>query len=1274
MKKIISILVFLLCLVCTADAQNFAPGEQAQGLLESKHVTVDYATGIFHYSIPLCTLRSGEFELPITVQHTGRGVRQGEQPGLLGYNWTLYTGGVVTRTVRGGIADEDPSAGLLWAPRPSIEAVNLRQYDGESDIFTASFNGRSVRFIIRHDAYGFHALPLEKTLVRIECETFSDQMDGWVVTDEEGNRYVYRQKEWTSDVFKEDAVSFNGVRGKSYVSSWYLSRIEPQNGEPIDYVYLEEVKPHGEQSSIQTTDYYYWYDSRYEYGKPMQERPVDFSAYRKEFNEALSLAREYIGAYSLEAQLSGFASDLTTATDWIRNPVFGADVALVEQNTRVLGIMGNLKGVSHVSNGLIALLNELIDTYGNASSVNAQMAGNCFAAAKGCVMRCLQEVRSVSTKVVRNGTEYTVRSPLLSRIKSADRTVELMYDTSSSRKRLISVSELSRPYSLVSSAYFESDYRHNLSRVRLHGHGHSGQIDFSYYFCPEGHHGYDHAGYPTLLASAGERFPAGVSEEAVKSTYLKEISLLHGGSVTLDYELNMGRMGLRLKSLVLKEGSASVHCDTITYQYISGASVNDHLLRTDAVDYAGFSDRVTNSRILSDGILSCLAEGNNGIYYSYVIEHLHGKGSRAYRFHVPSRNPEGKILPYAYWLYGLPLATASYDETGRLRELVKNAYYTDMDFDEADKKWIVGENAPYFAAAVFAQYGKSLPQIHAYKYYLDKQAMEEYYRQQGSILLYSDGSVSYSVSPYEEIYLPDIEPRTCMELPEQSYKLRFGGATLLKEQSVYRFGTDGPRGISYADADTFATGVPYLKTEYVYDNPLSAYPTRIVRSGSEGEAVTTVIRRVADRMACTDSMTVRMRRRNLLSPVVKQQIWEGGRLCEENVSVYQVVETDSACYAGLSEYYGYVPENPDAIPSTVSDTALFGYGKEHYVLKQSGEYRVAGHSFPLIRSTEREKEVSLCHGKLLLPLLRAEGTSPSAIAAGDVRPDERSILSEESSFSSAKGIILPRAVRFCMELDRLDMREVPKEYLEYFVTPEHMMLVDIIRMLAHPETPPERSLSDILSTLASYRENGDEKGVRFEQTYLRLSEDVPSFTMPYPEVSTLVSQVIGIGNQSFLGYYFQLEGAGYTTVYDTLSVSGIPASGRLRLYVASRYASVPVRYRIFHAGGIATGEAVTSASVSGYGLDSFELDLSGYAGVTSFQLEHPKKAFFVAVVPDGVPFEALSYNPDGTVFMRFREDGRMEVYDYDSCGCLTSVRDTENRLLKRMENNTVVKR
>ena len=106
MKKILCTLIICLCCITLVCGQNFKPGQQAQGMLESKNVTVDYATGTFHYHVPVYTLKSGDYELPITLDYTARGVRVDDRPGLLGYNWTLNTGGVVTRTVRGGIADE----------------------------------------------------------------------------------------------------------------------------------------------------------------------------------------------------------------------------------------------------------------------------------------------------------------------------------------------------------------------------------------------------------------------------------------------------------------------------------------------------------------------------------------------------------------------------------------------------------------------------------------------------------------------------------------------------------------------------------------------------------------------------------------------------------------------------------------------------------------------------------------------------------------------------------------------------------------------------------------------------------------------------------------------------------------------------------------------------------------------------------------------------------------------------------------------------------------
>ena len=117
MKKILCTLIICLCCITLVCGQNFKPGQQAQGMLESKNVTVDYATGTFHYHVPVYTLKSGDYELPITLDYTARGVRVDDRPGLLGYNWTLNTGGVVTRTVRGGIADEFPSKGFIHAER-----------------------------------------------------------------------------------------------------------------------------------------------------------------------------------------------------------------------------------------------------------------------------------------------------------------------------------------------------------------------------------------------------------------------------------------------------------------------------------------------------------------------------------------------------------------------------------------------------------------------------------------------------------------------------------------------------------------------------------------------------------------------------------------------------------------------------------------------------------------------------------------------------------------------------------------------------------------------------------------------------------------------------------------------------------------------------------------------------------------------------------------------------------------------------------------------------
>ena len=102
-----SILLLLFCLVVTSRlfSQDIKPSEQAQGFLDNK-IGIDYSTGTFTYTIPLFEMNSGDYTLPVTLTYSAKGVRVTDKPGLYGYGWILNCGGVVSRTLRGGIADE----------------------------------------------------------------------------------------------------------------------------------------------------------------------------------------------------------------------------------------------------------------------------------------------------------------------------------------------------------------------------------------------------------------------------------------------------------------------------------------------------------------------------------------------------------------------------------------------------------------------------------------------------------------------------------------------------------------------------------------------------------------------------------------------------------------------------------------------------------------------------------------------------------------------------------------------------------------------------------------------------------------------------------------------------------------------------------------------------------------------------------------------------------------------------------------------------------------
>ena len=62
---------------------------------------VDYSTGVPHISIPLYTIKVGDFELPISIDYHNSGIRVQDIATPVGLGWMLNAGGCISRTIMG---------------------------------------------------------------------------------------------------------------------------------------------------------------------------------------------------------------------------------------------------------------------------------------------------------------------------------------------------------------------------------------------------------------------------------------------------------------------------------------------------------------------------------------------------------------------------------------------------------------------------------------------------------------------------------------------------------------------------------------------------------------------------------------------------------------------------------------------------------------------------------------------------------------------------------------------------------------------------------------------------------------------------------------------------------------------------------------------------------------------------------------------------------------------------------------------------------------------
>lgn len=224
--------------------KNLTPmSPQASMMARFGNYPMDYSTGVPQISIPLFTIRIGDFELPISIDYHASGIRVQDVATPIGIGWRLNAGGCISKTI---MAAEDNTTTIIKTPT-EIEAwaktagyYNISHLsdspaeDYQTDRYNYSFCGRSG--IFRANIYDstFHTFPYTLLNISQEPLKYHKKSGGhkegsygpFSIKDEKGNIFYFEYP-----VFCHGDMTY-GCRAQNiggYITEYYLTKIVLNN-------------------------------------------------------------------------------------------------------------------------------------------------------------------------------------------------------------------------------------------------------------------------------------------------------------------------------------------------------------------------------------------------------------------------------------------------------------------------------------------------------------------------------------------------------------------------------------------------------------------------------------------------------------------------------------------------------------------------------------------------------------------------------------------------------------------------------------------------------------------------------------------------------------------------------------------------------------------------------------------------------------------------------------------------------------------------------------
>ena len=235
-------------------SMNYYPASvEAASLFKRVPEEVDYARGRVTVRIPLYTIRTKNFTLPISISYTTGGIKAEQKSGRVGLGWQLEAEPMISREVR-GLRDEQS-----YLLDSSYYATDPLAYEalvgaGTKDLLPDFFHYRTLtgsgKFILNMtDNYQFHPEMLNQEYGKLSVP--NNRVGNWFdneirLTDEAGTVYSYG----ASSNAREFTRMGNGMQT---VTAWKISEIRALDEESLGFSYKEYYQGERTKSNY---DYY----------------------------------------------------------------------------------------------------------------------------------------------------------------------------------------------------------------------------------------------------------------------------------------------------------------------------------------------------------------------------------------------------------------------------------------------------------------------------------------------------------------------------------------------------------------------------------------------------------------------------------------------------------------------------------------------------------------------------------------------------------------------------------------------------------------------------------------------------------------------------------------------------------------------------------------------------------------------------------------------------------------------------------------------------------